>query len=589
MPSLTAQLSAIFGDAFASLGLDPSFGAVVVSSRPELAPYQCNGALGAAKAAGRPPRELAEAVVAAIDAPGVIGATSVAGPGFINIDVTPDHLGATVDEMRSDASLGVEQPGRAAKVIVDYGGANVAKALHVGHLRPAIIGEAIKRTLCFAGADAVGDVHLGDWGMSIGQLIAHLRELHPDWPYFDREATGPFPEESPVGVADLEHLYPEAAARYKVDAEFAARARRATVELQEGRPGYRALWQHFCDVSIEDMKAVYGDLNVSFELWYGESRVHDRIAPMIERIHATGTLEESDETLIVDVAEPDDTKEIPPLLLVKSDGGYLYGTTDLATVEERVDDLHAEAAYYVVDARQALHFEQVFRAARKAGIAPESVVLEHDPFGTVNGADGKPMRTRDGDLPGLRSLIAAAVERAEQRLAENDLATEYPEAERHAIAKKVGIAALKYGDLQNHRTSDYVFDLDRFVSFEGKTGPYLLYSAVRIQSILRNARERALVPGTVLPPVHDAERGLMLRLVRFPDVLARAVDFRSPNHLAEYAYEVATDFNRFYEACHILSEPDPSRQASWLGLVEVTLRLLRTLLDLLAIDVPERM
>ncbi len=589
MPSLTTRLSSILGDAFTALGLDAGFGDVVVSSRPELAPFQCNGALGAAKAAGRNPRELAEAVVAAVDPAGIIAAMSVAGPGFINVDVSADHLAVAVGEMRYAPHLGVAQPLEGRRVIVDYGGPNVAKTLHVGHLRPAIIGESVKRTLRYAGADAVGDVHLGDWGTSMGQVIALLEQQRPELPYFDAGATGPFPDESPVTVADLERLYPEAAARYKVDADFAAEARLATVKLQEGRPGYRALWQHFRDVSVDDMKVLFGDLNVSFELWYGESSVHDRIAAMIERIRREGVLQESDGALIVDVAEPGDTKEIPPLLLVKSDGGYLYSTTDLATVEERVDDLGADAVFYVVDARQALHFEQVFRAARKSGIAHEAVILEHDPFGTVNGPDGKPLRTRDGDLPGLRTLIDAAVDRATARLAENDLATEYPEAERQAIAKTVGIAALKYGDLQNHRTSDYVFDLDRFVSFEGKTGPYLLYSAVRIQSILRNASARGVTPGDVLPPIHTAERGLMLRIARFPDVLARSVEFRSPNHIAEYAYEVATDFNRFYEACHILNEPDPARQASWLALVALALRLLRTLLDLLAIDVPERM
>jgi arginyl-tRNA synthetase len=337
------------------------------------------------------------------------------------------------------------------------------------------------------------------------------------------------------------------------------------------------------------MEAIYDDLDVHFELWYGESSVHDRIAPMIERIRATGVIVESDGALIIDVAEPGDTKEIPPLLLVKRDGGYLYGTTDLATIEERVDDLGAGSLVYVVDARQSLHFEQVFRAARKAGIAPPGVTMEHDPFGTVNGPDGKPMRTRDGNLPRLRGLIDDAVTRAEQRLEENDLATGYDAAERAEIARAVGIAALKYGDLSNHRTSDYIFDLDRFVAFEGKTGPYMLYGAVRIRSILRNAVERGLAAGTILPPTVDAERALMLRLTRFEDVIARALEFRAPNHLAEYSYEVATDFNRFYEVCHILNEPDPARQASWLGLVDLTLATLRTLLDLLAIEAPERM
>lgn len=589
MPLITDTLSTLLGDAFAAAGADRSFGGVVVSQRPELAQFQCNGALAAAKPAGRNPRELAEAVVAAVPLGGVVGNLSIAGPGFINIDVTDEFLGDTVAAMAESDRLGVEPPAQTLRYLVDYGGPNVAKALHVGHLRPAIIGEAVKRTLRFVGHEAIGDVHLGDWGTPMGQVIALLEQRRPELPYFDAENTGPFPEESPVTVDDLEQLYPAASALAKEDAAFADTARQATVELQDGRPGYRALWQHFRDVSVEAMKSVFADLNVEFDLWEGESGVHDRIPEMVERVRRAGVLTESDGALIVDVAEPGDTKEVPPLLLVKRDGGYLYGTTDLATIEERVDDRGADAMVYVVDARQSLHFEQVFRAAHKSGIAPEEVTLEHDPFGTVNGPGGKPLRTRDGGLPGLQDLVDAAIDRARDRLAENDLASEYSAEEREAIASKVGIAALKYGDLQNHRTSDYVFDLDRFVSFEGKTGPYLLYSAVRIQSILRNATEQGLAPGPIVPPTVDAERGLMLRLLRLPAVLDRTVEFRAPNHLAEYAYELATDFNRFYEACHILKEQDPVRRASWLGLVDLALRVLRDVLDLLAIDVPERM
>jgi arginyl-tRNA synthetase len=589
MPSITRHLSDLFGSAFAGLGLDPALGTVVASQRPELGQFQCNGALAAAKAAGRNPRELAEEVAAVVSGDPTVAAVSIAGPGFINVDVTDDHLAAVLGAKVGDDRLGLEMPAEPVRYVVDYGGPNVAKELHVGHLRPAIIGESVKRLIAFAGHEAIGDVHLGDWGTPMGQIIALLAERRPELPYFDPDQTGPFPAESPVTVDDLEELYPQASARAKEDAAFAEAARAATVALQDGRPGYRALWQHFRDVSVASMEAIYDDLDVHFELWYGESSVHDRIAPMIERIRAKGVIVESDGALIIDVAEPGDTKEIPPLLLVKRDGGYLYGTTDLATIEERVDDLGAGSLVYVVDARQSLHFEQVFRAARKAGIAPPGVTMEHDPFGTVNGPDGKPMRTRDGNLPRLRGLIDDAVTRAEQRLEENDLATGYDAAERAEIARAVGIAALKYGDLSNHRTSDYIFDLDRFVAFEGKTGPYMLYGAVRIRSILRNAVERGLATGTILPPTVDAERALMLRLTRFEDVIARALEFRAPNHLAEYSYEVATDFNRFYEVCHILNEPDPPRQASWLGLVDLTLATLRTLLDLLAIEAPERM
>ncbi len=589
MASLTAQLSQRFGDAFAALGLDGSYGAVVVSSRPELAQFQCNGALAAAKPAGRNPRELAQAVIDAVAADEVIGELAIAGPGFINVVLTDEFLAATVGEMNADDRLGVEPPEVPQRVLVDYGGPNIAKALHVGHLRPAIIGESIKRLFAFAGHDTIGDIHLGDWGAPPGQIIAHIRESHPDLPFFDPGWSGDYPDEIPFTEADLERIYPEASQRAKDDEAFAAAARQANVALQAGDRGHRALLERIRAISIADMKVTYDALNVHFELWYGEARVHDRIAGMIERMRAAGVVRESQGALVVDVARPDDKAEIPPLLLTRSDGSYMYSTTDLATLDERMRELGVDVVLYVVDARQSLHFEQVFRAARAGAVVPPEVVVEHDPFGTVNGPDGKPMKTREGDLPALKGLIDDAWVRATQRLDESDLATEYPEEERRDIAFKVGIAALKYGDLQNHRTSDYIFDLDRFVSFNGKTGPYLLYSAVRIRSILRNAAEAGLAPGEIIAPGKPEERALMLQLLRLPDIVDRAIEFRAPNHLAEFAYDVATEFNRFYEACHILSEQDVARQASWLGLVALTLRTLETLLDLLAIEIPERM
>ncbi len=589
MASLTAQLSQRFGDAFAALGLDRSYGAVVVSQRPELAQFQCNGALAAAKQAGRNPRELADAVIGAVERDNVLGELAIAGPGFINVVLADGFLAAAVGEMGADARLGVDPPDAPQRVLVDYGGPNIAKALHVGHLRPAIIGESIKRLFAFAGHDTVGDIHLGDWGAPPGQIIAHIREIHPDLPFFDPDWAGDYPDEIPFTEADLERIYPEASQRAREDEQFAAAARRANLALQSGDRGHRALLERIRAISIADMKVTYDALNVHFELWYGEARVHDRIAGMIDRMRAAGVVRESQGALVVDVARPDDKAEIPPLLLTRSDGSYMYSTTDLATLDERMRELGVDVVLYVVDARQSLHFEQVFRAARAGGVVPEHVVVEHDPFGTVNGPDGKPMKTREGDLPALKGLIEDAWARATDRLAESDLATEYPDEERRDIAFKVGIAALKYGDLQNHRTSDYIFDLDRFVSFNGKTGPYLLYSAVRIRSILRNAADAGLSPGAIVAPAKDEERSLMLQLLRLPDIVDRAIEFRAPNHLAEYAYDVATEFNRFYEACHILSEDDPARQASWLGLVALTLRMLETLLDLLAIEIPERM
>jgi arginyl-tRNA synthetase len=589
MTSITQHLGARLGAAFDSLGLDPSFGVVTASQRPDLADFQCNGALAAAKEAGRAPADLAADVVAAVRPGDDIASLAVAGPGFVNIRVGDGHLAGVVAEMAADERLGIAPTRDPRRTVVDYGGPNVAKQLHVGHLRPAIIGESIKRLLQFAGHDVVGDVHLGDRGAPMGQLVALLRRRRPDLPYFAPDAAAPFPDEPPVTMDDLERLYPEAAALAATDPAFAEEAKAASLALQQDRPGYRALWQHFRTTSVDAMRQVYDMLDVHFEVWYGEAQVQARIPAMMERIEAAGVLTESQGALVIEVADPDDTAPMPPLLLVRSDGGYLYATTDVATIEERVDDLGAEAILYVVDARQSLHFEQVFRAVRRAGIVGPDVLLEHDPFGTVNGKDGKPLRTRDGGLPALQALIDDAVARATARLDENDLAAGYPPDERREIAAMVGVAALKYGDLSNHRTSDYVFDLDRFVSFEGKTGPYLLYSAVRIRSILRNAAEQDILPGRLVPPTEPAERRLMLRLARLEDVVERATAQRAPNHVAEYAYEVATDFNRFYEACHILSEPDPVRQVSWLALVQATLRVLELLLEQLGIPVPDRM
>ena len=586
--SIFTQLSSAFGDAFASLGLDREFGDVVGSQRPELAQFQCNGALPAAKPAGRNPRELAEQVIDALADTSPFADLSIAGPGFINITLTDDYLGAYVAAAAADARFGLD-PVAPRTIVVDYGGPNVAKELHVGHLRTAIIGESLKRLLRFVGHNVIGDVHLGDWGTNMGQLIVEMEERHPEWPYFDPLFAGPYPDESPVGMDDLQEIYPVAAAKAKEDFGYAERARRATVELQEGRPGYRALWQHFRDESVDAIRAVYEDLGVEFDLWHGESTINDRLAPLVARLVDGGVAVESDGALIIDVARGDDTKEIPPLLLVKSDGATLYTTWDVATIEDRVEVLEVDEIIYVVDVRQALHFEQVFRAAKRTGIASPAVHLEHAGVGTVNGPGGKPLKTRDGNLPLLRDLITDAKTKAALRLDENDLATEYPAAEREGIAETVGVAALKFGDLSNHRSSDYIFDLDRFTSFDGKTGPYLLYGAVRMQSILRNAEAKGLGPGPILAPSVAAERNLMLQQVRLPLVVERAAGHLAPNHLAEYAYELVAAFSRFYEACHILSETDAARQASWLSLVDLTLRQVRLLLGLLGIDAPARM
>ncbi len=586
---LRAHLSNIVGDAFASLGLDRRFGEVVPASRPQFGDFQCNGAMAAAREAGRPPREIAADVAEIVARAPEVAGVDVAGPGFINITVADDTLGTVLDGLCADARLGVPTVDRPQVVVVDYGGPNVAKPMHVGHLRSTIIGDSVARIFDFVGHRVIRDPHFGDWGLQMGMLIVELERRRPDLPYFDPDHTGPYPQEPPVTLDDLQEMYPEVAARCADDPEWAAKARRATVELQQGRPGYRALWEHMVKVSQESQRRDFADLGVTFDVWYSESTVHDRVGPMIERLRRGGFVEESDGALIVRVDLPDDTRELPPLILVTSDGGYLYGTTDLATIEMRVEDMGAELVLYVVDARQSDHFEQVFRAARKTGIAPPDVGLEHIAFGTMNGPDGKPFKTREGGVVRLRDLIEMVTAAADKRLTEAEIARDYPPEERERIARQVGLAALKFGDLINNRVSDYVFDLERFTSFEGKTGPYLQYGAVRIKSILRNAADRGFDPGPIVAPTVDAERTLMLWLTRLPDVVTRALELRAPNGIAEFAYELTSVFNRFYERCHIIGEADPGRRASWLSLVRLTLDEISLLLGLLGIDVPDRM
>lgn len=587
--SVRSRLSEIVGDAFASLGLDRALGEVVPASRAEFGHFQCNGAMAAARSAGRPPRQIAEEVATIIRSRPELAAVEIAGPGFINLTVADDFLGREVGALTADERLGVPATPHPEVVVVDYGGPNVAKPMHVGHLRATIIGDSIARIFDFVGHQVIRDPHFGDWGLQMGMLIVEMERRHPDLPYFDPDYTGPYPEEPPVTLDDLQEMYPEIAARCAADPEWAEKARRATVALQQGRPGYRALWEQMVKVSLESQRRDFADLGVTFDVWYSESTVHDRVERMIERLRAEGYVEESEGALIIRVDLPDDTRELPPLILAKSDGGYLYGTTDLATIEMRVQDMGATLILYVVDARQADHFEQVFRAARKTGIAPPEVGLEHIKFGTMNGPDGKPFKTREGGVVRLRELIDMVTRTAEKRLAEAEIARNYPEEERRRIARQVGLAALKFGDLINNRVSDYTFDLDRFTSFEGKTGPYLQYGAVRIQSILRNASDRGFRPGPIITPTVDAERQLMLWLTRLPDVVTRALELRAPNGIAEFAYDLTSVFNRFYESCHILGEADPARRASWLSLVRLTLDALARLLDLLGIELPERM
>ncbi|HRC25882.1 MAG TPA: arginine--tRNA ligase [Alphaproteobacteria bacterium] len=588
MPSLAECLTKTVASVFEAAGFDPAFGVVRISDRPDLAAFQCNGALAAAKALKRPPREVAQQVADRLKVDSLFSNVELAGPGFINLDVTDAAVADHLAGIAGDTQLGVPDSGAGETVVLDYGGPNVAKPMHVGHLRSGIIGESLRRIYGFAGFRTVGDVHMGDWGLQMGQVISECALRYPEWPYFDGTGSGPYPKDPPFTFAALEEIYPAASKACKADPERMEQARKATVELQSGRPGYRALWRHIVDVSVEGMKKNYEDLNVFFDLWKGEADVHDRIVPMVASLRAGGWAQESEGALVIPVARNDDRKEMPPLILYKTDGAVMYGTTDLATVAERVELYAPSRIVYVVDQRQSLHFEQLFRAAHLSRIAPESLVLTHAGFGTMNGTDGKPFKTREGGIMKLEDLIAMGLEKARARIAEAEIGKDFSDAEREDIARKVAVAAIKFADLHNNRSADYVFDLDRMTRFEGKTGPYLLYQAVRIKSLLRKAAERGFVPSDAFT-LKDPDRALAFVLCDFPDAFAAALRNDAPHHLCDYAWRLAQQFSSFYAACPILPEPDEALRASRLALSALTCRTLETTLDLLGLRVPERM
>jgi arginyl-tRNA synthetase len=584
MTSLAGELSRIAGQAFAAEGLAESFGRIQIADRPDLAQFQCNGALAAAKAAKSNPRAIAEKIAARLKTNSIFSKVEIAGPGFLNLDLADEALDARAASL--DPAKGADT-GAGKTAVIDFGGPNVAKPMHVGHLRSSIIGDCLQRLYRANGWHVVSDVHLGDWGLQMGQLISEV-EIEGTAPiYFDVNFVGPYPDEPPVTMDELETLYPRASAACKSDPARLEAARRATVDLQAGRPGYRALWRHFVKVSERGLQREFGSLGVTFDLWNGESSVDALIAPMIDDLKHRGIAEISEGALVVPVAKDDDKKPLPPLILVKSEGGVLYGTTDLATIIERVHEQDPDLILYVVDHRQHGHFEQVFRAAAKASLSGRAL-LEHVGYGTMNGADGKPFKTRAGGVMKLHDLIAMATAEAQKRLAEQNIGADFSADERAEIARKVGIATIKFADLSHMRTTDYIFDLERFSTFEGKTGPYLQYAAVRIQSMLRRAREQAFAVGT--PAIHSAEeRRLILQLLSLQDVLAAAEDKRAPNMLCEFAFELAQNFSRFYSEHHVLSESDTGLRAARLGLCALVLAVLTRILTLLGIEIPERM
>ena len=586
MTDLKARLGRSVRAAFAAEGLPEDLGRLAVSDRPDLADFQSNGALAAAKAARANPREIGGRVAARLAIDSRLASVEVAGPGFINLRVADALLAERAGEIAADPRCGAEPVATPRRVLVDYAGPNVAKPMHVGHLRAAIIGESLKRLFRFRGDAVLGDAHFGDWGFQMGLLIVAVGDEHPASPFL-AEGDGPFPPESPVSLADLERLYPQAAALAKSDPAYRDRARRATAELQGGRPGYRALWRHFVAVSRTALEREFQALGVAFDLWKGESDADPLIAEMVEDLKGRGLAVPDQGALIVRVARDGDRRELPPLLVVSSEGSAMYGTTDLATIVDRRRSFDPDLILYVVDQRQADHFAQVFRAAALAGYAPEDS-LEHIGFGTMNGTDGKPFKTREGGVLKLHDLISMAEEKARARLVEAGLGAELEPAKFESTAHKVAVAALKFADLSNFRGTSYVFDLDRFTSFEGKTGPYLLYQAVRIKSLLRKAAEAGAEAGPIAI-AEPAERDLTLVLDAFDAALAEAYDKRAPHAVAEHAYRLAQSVSRFYAACPVLAAQAPDARASRLGLAAAALRQLETALDLLGIETPERM
>ena len=574
--------------AFEAAGYDREYAKVTLSNRPDLCEYQCNGAMAGAKAYRKAPIMIANDVAARLGDSPCLEEVNAVNPGFINMKIKKEYLADYLNQMSKDGDLGLETAKEPKSVVVDYGGANVAKPLHVGHLRSAIIGEGIKRLAKKMGHRVLGDIHLGDWGYQMGLIITELRERQPELPYFQEDFEGEYPKEAPFTIGELEEIYPKASGRAKEDEDYRREALEATRLLQNGHKGYRAVWRHIMDVSVADLEKNYESLNVHFDLWKGESDAQAYIPDMIERLKEEGYAHIDEGALVIDVQLESDTKEIPPCMIQKSDGASLYGTTDLATLIQRMEDYDPDQVIYLADKRQDLHFLQVFRAARKTGIVPEETKLSFLGFGTMNGKDGKPFKTRDGGVMRLENLIAEIVDEMRGKIAENR--TVAPE-EAEATAKMVGMSAIKYGDLSNQASKDYVFDVERFTSFEGNTGPYILYTIVRIKSILNKYQaDGRELSGLSIQPAHDEnEKALMLEVVKYNDVIASAYEELALHKICAYIYDLANAFNRFYHETKILAEEDEEKRKGYIALLLLTKRVLEACIDVLGFEAPERM
>ena len=584
MEQMAEELSA----AFEKAGYDPSYGKVTVSNRPDLCEYQCNGAMAGAKAYHKAPFMIADDVVAQLSDSRIFSRAEVVKPGFINLDVKTEFVAEYMNKMAEDEKLSVETAKNPKTIIIDYGGPNVAKPLHVGHLRSAIIGESIKRIGRFVGHKVIGDVHLGDWGLQMGLIITELKHRKPELVYFDDSFTGEYPAEAPFTISELEEIYPCASGKSKEDEAYRNEALEATHLLQQGKPGYMALWNHIMNVSVTDLKRNYANLNVDFDLWKKESDAQPYIPDMVEDMKKRGFAYEDQGALVVDVKEESDTKEIPPCMLLKSDGASLYTTTDLATIVERMKLFQPDEILYVVDKRQELHFIQVFRCARKTGLVNPETKLSFLGFGTMNGKDGKPFKTREGGVMRLEKLVGDIQNEMYQKISENNT-MEKEDAEK--TAKQVALSAIKYGDLSNQASKDYIFDIDRFISFEGNTGPYILYTIVRIKSILKKyAQSGKSAADYTIQAAHSAsEKNLMLELARFNEVMTNAAEELAPHKICAYIYSLANALNHFYHETKIMVEEDAAVQAGYIRLLELTRDVLETCIDVLGFDAPEKM
>lgn len=581
---LQEELSA----AFEKAGYDKKYAKVGVSNRPDLCQYQCNGALAAAKEYHKAPIQMANEVVEFLKDSESFKEIAAQAPGFINMSVSDRFLADYINKMAASETLGLDKAENPETIVIDYGGANVAKPLHVGHLRSAVIGESIKRTARYLGHKVIGDVHLGDWGLQIGLIITELKHRKPELVYFDESFDGEYPTEPPFTMSDLEEIYPYASGYSKEHPEYKEEAQTATAELQSGRKGYLALWQHIINVSVADLKKIYTKLNVEFDLWKKESDAQPYIPQMVQDMKDGGYAHIDQGALVVDVKEETDTKEIPPCMILKSNGATLYNTTDLATIVERRRLFEPDEIIYVVDKRQSLYFEQVFRCARKTKIIGEDVKLEFVGFGTMNGKDGKPFKTRDGGVLRLEKLLEDVNEQVLDKMKDRDMDKDMIDG----AAAKISLAAIKYGDLSNQASKDYIFDVDRFTSFEGNTGPYILYTIVRTKSLLAKVKAQNITvdeKSAIEPADSKSETDVMLALTKWSETVNAAFEEHAPHKICQFVYELSDTFNKFYHENKIVTNENEKQRDSYIKLSALVGKVLETAIDLLGLEAPERM